>query len=394
MQLWIYVRVLLVFCAPLTLFAQSEKTAKARVCLNMIVKNESHVIERALASVKPIIDCWVIVDTGSSDGTQDIIRETMKEIPGELYERPWKDFGSNRTEALELARGKADYIIFLDADDILEYEETFSFPSMHADVYWAEWQSKWVPSFSYMKPLLVKDSLCCRWEGVIHEYINCEYASSQQTLCGIKYIFTSQGSRSQNPKKFHEAAQVLEDALEREPENSRYVFYLAESYRDANLPKEALIAYERRADMGGWQEEVFWSLLQVGHLKKALGYSHEAVVSSYEKAYKANPSRSEPIYYLAEMHNQKGNYERAYDCIKCWQSQPKNDQKDLLFRIGWTEDYGILFQLSIAAFYVSEYQECLDLNDELLDNPHLPEAIRNRVVLNREFPLAYLINAK
>ena len=58
------------------------------LCLNMIVKNESHVIRRCLDSVRPFIDSWVIVDTGSTDGTEDIIREHLKDIPGQLHERP------------------------------------------------------------------------------------------------------------------------------------------------------------------------------------------------------------------------------------------------------------------------------------------------------------------
>ena len=62
------------------------------LCLNMIVKNESHVIKRCLDSVKPIIDYWVIFDTGSTDGTQRIIQEVLKDIPGQLHERPWVNF--------------------------------------------------------------------------------------------------------------------------------------------------------------------------------------------------------------------------------------------------------------------------------------------------------------
>ncbi len=79
------------------------KSSKQTICLTMIVKNEAHVIQRCLATVRPIIDHWVIVDTGSTDGTQDIIRAAMADMPGSLVERPWVDFAHNRSEALRLA---------------------------------------------------------------------------------------------------------------------------------------------------------------------------------------------------------------------------------------------------------------------------------------------------
>ena len=75
-----------------------------RLTLCMIVKNEAHVIERCLASVLPVIDYWVIVDTGSTDGTQQKIQDFFDRngIDGEMHNRPWIDFGHNRSEALEL----------------------------------------------------------------------------------------------------------------------------------------------------------------------------------------------------------------------------------------------------------------------------------------------------
>src|ERR1700732_422892 len=71
---------------------QPESKKKKTVCLNMIVKDETRVIRRCLESVKPVIDYWVIVDTGSTDGTQAMIKDFMKDVPGELQERPWVDF--------------------------------------------------------------------------------------------------------------------------------------------------------------------------------------------------------------------------------------------------------------------------------------------------------------
>ncbi len=97
-----------------------ERALMARICLSMIVKDEASVIARCLESVRPLIDAWAIVDTGSSDGTQEIVRRCLGDLPGTLVERPWVDFAHNRSEALELARGAADYTFVIDADEVLE----------------------------------------------------------------------------------------------------------------------------------------------------------------------------------------------------------------------------------------------------------------------------------
>ena len=78
----------------------------------MIVRNEAHIVHEVLDAVAPYISSWVIVDTGSVDGTQNLIRNHMARlgIAGELHERPWRNFGDNRSEALDLAQGHGDYI--------------------------------------------------------------------------------------------------------------------------------------------------------------------------------------------------------------------------------------------------------------------------------------------
>ena len=90
--------------------------------LCMIVKNEEHIIERALRSCLSQMDTFCIVDTGSTDKTKEIIQKVSDElgIKGHTYDRPWVNFGHNRSEALELARNHMTWAFMLDADDVLE----------------------------------------------------------------------------------------------------------------------------------------------------------------------------------------------------------------------------------------------------------------------------------
>src|ERR1700679_683387 len=135
--------------------------AGQNICLNMIVKNEASVIRRCIDSVRPIVDHWVIVDTGSTDGTQDIIRGHLRDLPGELHERPWRDFAHNRSEALELARGKSDHILIIDADDTLEIAPGTALPRLTADSYVIEIRDS---SLVYKRTQLVRSALPWRYE--------------------------------------------------------------------------------------------------------------------------------------------------------------------------------------------------------------------------------------
>ncbi len=376
--------VLFLLMAVLPIFSY----AKTKICLNMIVKDESAVIKRCLDSVKPYIDYWVIVDTGSKDGTQKIIKNHMKDIPGKLYEKSWKNWGDSRTEALDLAKGHGDYILFMDADDILEFENGANFGELTADQY-TMWRGS--KGFAYLKPQLVKDSLPWKWYGVTHEYIDCGKAYTSKTLKNVRYTSLDGGATWKDPKlKFQKNVDLLEAALKKEPDNARYAFYLAESYRDLGEKGKALEWYQKRVRMGGWPEEVFWSMLQSAHMLKELGLPNSIVTDCLMTAHRCRPHRIEPIYYLAEIYIADNNHKLAYDLIKYRDTITQPIEKDHLFNMDWMQEYGLEFQLAICSYYVGQHKESLALCDKLLKNVELPQSWKEQTALNREFPAAKL----
>jgi glycosyltransferase involved in cell wall biosynthesis len=279
------------------------------VCLNMIVKNESMVVGRCLDSVKSLLDYWIIVDTGSDDGTQKVIRECMKGIPGQLIERPWVHFAHNRNEALDLAKDKGDYLLFMDADDWLQIPESFTLPDLDKDYYAVELHHGHCRS---QLALLVNNRIDWRWEGVVHEAIDFSLASGA-FLKEIVMWKGFKGNRSQDlQKKNLRDAQTLETALLDEPNNARYVLHLAGCYEAAEQNAPALKNFEKRVAMGGDPLELFFSLYRIGALQEKLQMESEIIINSYLRAYLYRPHRVEPLYCLANYFIQRNCHVLGY----------------------------------------------------------------------------------
>lgn len=375
----LYVAHLFLFLS-LFLFLPLHATEKKTICLNMIVKNETAVITRCLASVKPIIDYWVIVDTGSTDGTQEMIKEFMKDVPGELHERPWKNFEHNRNEALDLAKGKADYCLIMDADDLLEFDKDFRLPQLTADAY--RFRIYLGPSV-YQRDQLINMQKSWKWKGVLHEYLFCPEPHTYQAMEHATYKATRDGARSHDPKKYMKDAAILEAALKDEPNNTRYMFYLAQSYRDAEEFDKSILCYEKRVAMGGWREEIYWSLFQIASIKQLLKKPTDILINDYFRAYRASPHRSEALYGLCELLRMNNEHQLAYSLLKAHNFIPKPQVEDILFRQLWKENWGLLFELSIDAYYVQKYQESIDLCNKLLQRTDIPDNYRSTITRNK-----------
>lgn len=375
------------FIFPLFIQAEGPKICPT-ICLNMIVKNESKVIERCLSSVLPIIDRFVIVDTGSTDGTQQIIKDFMNKngIPGELYERPWVNFGHNRNEALEKAQGKADYTFFIDADEYLVYEPDFKLPVVDKDFYYV------ITSHSgskYSRIQLINNQLDWKWVGVLHEVISCAKTKNNDTLEKVVNIYTTEGARSQDPEKYQKDAQILEAALKENPNDSRNVFYLAQSYSNAGNYPLALENYKKRAEMKGWDQEVFWSLYQIAVMQELLKEPQDVILRCYNRAYQARRSRIEPLYQMARLFRDKEDFHSSYKVAKIAETLPVT--QDLLFVQQWMYDYGIPLELSISAYWIGKYEECQRICLDLLKRNDLPQNVRTCVEDNLGFANAKLL---
>lgn len=346
-----------------------------KIVLAMIVKNEEDVLARCLASVKPLVSHWIIVDTGSTDRTREVAREAMAGIPGEIVDRPWKNFGHNRSEALALARAHGDYTLVIDADDTLELAPDFALPKLELDSYLVPIR---YGSISYDRVQLLKNDKAWRYDGVIHEYPASSSAKTQGRIGrGLTYVISNDGARAKNPDRFRHDAELIEAALREEPDNRRYAFYLGQSYRDAGMPEEALAAYERRAAMGGWEEEVYNALYEAARLRERLKQPFDHVHAAYLKAYESRPRRAEALHDLARYCRFQKRFAlgRAYALAATQIPRPD----DSLFVGDSVYAWRAKDELAVSAYHCGDLALARRLNEELLASGHLPPAERARI---------------
>ncbi|WP_330297402.1 tetratricopeptide repeat-containing glycosyltransferase [Streptomyces sp. NBC_00503] len=349
----------------------------------MIVKDEAPTIRKCLDSMRPLIDTWVIVDTGSTDGTQDVIRECLSDLPGVLHERPWKGFDGSRTEAIELARSSADYLLFIDADDEMQVQPGFRMPDLTLDAYRVALHDG---PIIHWRPALVSTRLPWRYVGVLHEYIECDTEFSLGVLEGANILSVGGGARLREGgqrQKYLRDAEVLEQGLIKEPENTRYVFYLGQSWRDAGEPEKSLAAYDRRAGMAGFAEETYCSQVYAARLAASLDRPAAEVMDRYLRAHESRPTRAEAIGELARLCRVQNRWPLAYMFAREAARIPR--PQDILFvEFSWHE-WRALDELAIAAYWVGEYQESLECCERLLSEGKLPDDQRERVSANLDF---------
>lgn len=381
-------------------------TRRTGIGLNMIVKDETPVLARLFRSVASVIDHYVIVDTGSSDGTPEFIERWMGEagIAGEVHRRPWVNFGANRNEALELARayGRADWLLLVDADEELGCADPgFVERLVPGTSYLLE---KHHAGLRYSLPNLIDVRRNrWRWRGAVHEYLEHQGGPDRRRPLREAWIVyhTGEGARSRGrtpAEKFLADAKLLETELQQQPDDARSRFYLAQSYRDAGEHAMALEHYARRAAMTrGWVEERYWAALEVGRMKRALGRPYAEVAQALVDAHALRPQRGEALYELACICRAEKFWQAGYLCAK--EAARLKRPPDGLFVMPDVYAWRLLDELAVAAYWAGHHAEAQAAATELLrratnGQAQVPEADLARVRENLGYAQRKLAEGK
>lgn len=358
-----------------------------RIGLAMIVKDEAHVITRALDSVRNFVDYYCICDTGSSDDTVQIVENYFRDnnLKGVVHKHAWQNFGHNRTLALRQCEPYCDYVLHLDADEVYldrsgSYPKQFS-ERLFADV--VDIQTHLGP-LRYPRNFLLKSGTGVKWEGVCHEYIVFpgNLAWSSQNLEEMYALARPDGSRSIKGEKYLQDAKLFEDYLLENPNHARSWFYLGQCYYDGNENSKSISAYQKAVELTDWYEERFISYMRMGVCHERLEDS-DAAIACFLKAYEVDSSRVEPLFHLIKHYRLASKLQLA--ALFCDAALKKERPKSKLFLEEPLYGWALQDEISILFYYIGREKEAYDMCLRLLDSSDLPADQRDRVRANANF---------
>lgn len=355
------------------------------ITLFMIVKNESHIIERCLNSVKDIVNSIVISDTGSTDNTVELINtflETHSEkIKGTVYIDEWKNFGYNRTKSYTnaqewLRNNKYDlnsqFLLTIDADMIFKVDPAFNKKELSKKDSWLIRQKN--PIVVYFNKRLFRASFNFKCIGVTHEYWGCPEENPSEDLLETLYI-EDIGDGGAKADKLTRDIRLLTQGLIDEPNNERYFFYLAQSYTENGNKEKGIEYYKKRIEAGGWNEEVFMAYLRLGDIYSVLKNDSEAIYW-WSLGYEHLPSRAETLWRIINTYRIMGKNQLALMYFKTAVKIPFPETQ-LLFIEKAVYDYKLLEELSIFGYYTEFRRQAFLTCDYLRLQKNIPGDVKH-----------------
>jgi tetratricopeptide (TPR) repeat protein len=328
--------------------------------LSMIVKDEEKTLARTLASARPFIDRWVILDTGSTDGTREVIRETLAGVRGELHEEPFADFSTTRNRALDLAGTDTEFVMWLDADDeltdgaalraFLEQERGASDPLREAYFVRVEMGVR------FDSPRVARTAAGWRFRGAVHEILmHPERPPPVHRVPGVR-IRHEPGAESveRSRRRWERDAALLEAAVERDPRDTRSAFYLAQTYLWLGRHDAAVAAFDRRVALGGWAEEIYESKVALARIAAAQGAPWAEVQARWLEAHAFAPHRAEPLHAVALRYDALGQHALTFLFARRGAELPL-PVKDTLFVDEDVYAWKLADLVATSAYWIGEY---------------------------------------
>jgi len=336
------------------------------VALTMIVRNESRVIERCLRSALPLIDSYVICDTGSTDDTVELIKEVLIGLPGVVHERPWIDFGHNRTELAELAHGTAKFHLLLDADMTISVDGDL--PTLECGVaYLARHRGE----VDYLSHRMIDGTHPWTWIGATHERLGSSRPFRNELLECLSVVHHDDGADAGAARLVRDR-EFMEREFRENPDDPRTIFYfglVVLKGREWVLARELLT--RRVESMDGREDERYYAAVKLIQVARATGGD---VVVAARRAIMIDGSRAEGWIGLARALQQSGDARQALEAARMASTCPVPATASFVEpgASTWRADT----EIAHCAFKSGLASEAVAAATRVLDSPESPPRFR------------------
>ena len=374
-----------------------------KIILTQIMKNESHVAERMLNSIKNFVDGIVVVDTGSTDNSIELVEKWGKDNNIETYviPRAFDNFENSRNYSIQKARdfflskndGHTYYGMWLDFDEQLIVHPTFNKEKCDKDLYMFNTR---IGAMKYTRNEFYRLDKSFKFYGPVHEFIVYDGENKEQVTSGLMEgvevdVKMDGGSwKSDISEKYKSHASILEDYINKVNRDPRWIFYTDQSYHDsASVPnnkeeneerlRRSLKYYRERVNrLDGYEEERYYSQLRIGSIMKSLEMPWNETHQELLKAYAMDPLRGESIKVIIDYYLTVGEWHLAYLYSKFCKANFFNKNpypKKLLFIDESFYTWRILEVHAASCFYTGKIDEAKSNYEELTEimkrSPHL-----------------------
>jgi tetratricopeptide (TPR) repeat protein/cephalosporin hydroxylase len=291
--------------------------------LCIMVKNAGPLFEKVLTDNLPIIDRWTILDTGSTDGTQDIIKKVLKNKKGQLFEEPFINFRESRNRCLDLAGKHCKYLLMLDDTYVIKNNLREFLNLIRGDQFGTSY-SLLIRSddTEYYSNRITMSEKGLRYIYRIHEVI--QFEDNKTTIVIPKnaayiedYRADYMEKRTMDRKRYD--LQLLYETIEEDPTNPRHYYYLAQTHLILEEYEKAIYWFNRRAttDLKGHEQERFDSWFEMARIFNfKLNRPWEECKRIYEEAMKVDSARPEPLYFIGIHYYLNGDKKEAFKYFK------------------------------------------------------------------------------